>query len=93
MCIRDRYRACSDVVRLGGFEPPSFRRRILSPLCMPFHHSRTLNHIITLEKAAVNAEPKNRENSKKIALCGSVGNVRGGLRLRAQCILGNKVLP
>ena len=28
------------VVRMGGFEPPSFRRRILSPLCMPFHHSR-----------------------------------------------------
>ena len=26
------------VVRMGGFEPPSFRRRILSPLCMPFHH-------------------------------------------------------
>ena len=33
------------VVRMGGFEPPSFRRRILSPLCMPFHHIRikTLN--------------------------------------------------
>lgn len=25
---------------MGGFEPPSFRRRILSPLCMPFHHIR-----------------------------------------------------
>lgn len=89
-----RYRACSDVVRLGGFEPPSFRRRILSPLCMPFHHSRTLNYIITLEKAAVNAEPKNRANSKrKIAPCDSVGNARKGLCLRAQCIAGNNVLP
>ena len=28
------------MVRMGGFEPPSFRRRILSPLCMPFHHIR-----------------------------------------------------
>ncbi len=28
------------LVRMGGFEPPSFRRRILSPLCMPFHHIR-----------------------------------------------------
>ena len=82
------------LVRLGGFEPPSFRRRILSPLCMPFHHSRTLNYIITLEKAAVNAEPKNRANSKrKIAPCDSVGNARKGLCLRAQCIAGNNVLP
>ena len=31
------------VVRMGGFEPPSFRRRILSPLCMPFHHIRIKN--------------------------------------------------
>ena len=23
---------------MEGFEPSSFRRRILSPLCMPFHH-------------------------------------------------------
>ena len=34
------------VVRMGGFEPPSFRRRILSPLCMPFHHIRIKNWIL-----------------------------------------------
>ena len=28
------------LVRLARFELASFRRRILSPLCMPFHHSR-----------------------------------------------------
>ncbi len=28
------------VVRLAGFEPASFRRQILSLLCMPFHHNR-----------------------------------------------------
>ena len=28
------------VVRLAGFEPARFPRRILSPLCMPFHHNR-----------------------------------------------------
>lgn len=33
----------SPMVRMGGFEPPSFRRRILSPLCMPFHHIRIKN--------------------------------------------------
>ena len=26
------------LVQMEGFEPSSFRRRILSPLCMPFHH-------------------------------------------------------
>lgn len=26
------------MVQMEGFEPSSFRRRILSPLCMPFHH-------------------------------------------------------
>ena len=30
------------MVRLMGFEPISFRRQILSLLCMPFHHSRAL---------------------------------------------------
>ena len=30
------------LVRLMGFEPISFRRQILSLLCMPFHHSRAL---------------------------------------------------
>ena len=33
----------SILVRMGGFEPPSFRRRILSPLCMPFHHIRLIS--------------------------------------------------
>ena len=28
------------LVRLAGFEPASFRRQILSLLCMPFHHNR-----------------------------------------------------
>jgi hypothetical protein len=27
-------------VRMAGFEPASFRRQILSLLCMPFHHIR-----------------------------------------------------
>ena len=31
---------CFFLVRLARFELASFRRRILSPLCMPFHHSR-----------------------------------------------------
>ena len=31
------------MVRLMGFEPISFRRQILSLLCMPFHHSRAGN--------------------------------------------------
>ena len=30
----------SFLVRPEGFEPSRFPRRILSPLCMPFHHGR-----------------------------------------------------
>ena len=37
---RRQSEACDDVVRLAGFEPARFPRRILSPLCMPFHHNR-----------------------------------------------------
>ena len=34
------------LVRLMGFEPISFRRQILSLLCMPFHHSRATGSIV-----------------------------------------------
>ncbi len=30
------------LVRMAGFEPASFRRQILSLLCMPFHHIRNI---------------------------------------------------
>ena len=33
----------SFLVRPEGFEPSRFPRRILSPLCMPFHHGRNVN--------------------------------------------------
>jgi hypothetical protein len=29
------------MVRMAGFEPATFRRQILSLMCMPFHHIRS----------------------------------------------------
>ena len=41
------------LVRMARFELASFRRQILSLLCMPFHHIRSKN-IILLLRTAVN---------------------------------------
>ena len=41
-----RYGWSCALVRLMGFEPISFRRQILSLLCMPFHHSRATGSIV-----------------------------------------------
>ena len=38
------------LVRLARFELASFRRRILSPQCMPFHHSRMLSYTYSVLK-------------------------------------------
>ena len=43
------------LVQMERFELSSFRRRILSPLCMPFHHICSL-HIITSREREVNGK-------------------------------------
>ena len=39
----------ANMVRMAGFEPASFRRQILSLLCMPFHHIRNILIICYLQ--------------------------------------------
>lgn len=58
------------MVRLAGFEPASFRRQILSLLCMPFHHSRPPHHYSTVSRFAQVRRPAGRFNRRYSAMKG-----------------------